>query len=402
MHGTFTGMQKKTAAEVSRPKTGNRKFLPPQNKEAAVFLKRKKKIDYFLLVSAALLLLFSFLMPFKIRYYYSYVDWRTISLLSGLFVITTGLKMSNFFHYISKKMVNRVKYENTLAFLLICISAVFSMFLTNDISILIVVPFTLGLASIIKNDIDKLIILEIIAINAGSLLSPIGNPQNIYIWHKWHIPFFVFTLKMFPLFLVLFLFLIVLTLLISKKVPLLFHSTNNNLKTNKKLLLTSIVSFVAFISSEELKITLYVLPLIIGIYLIFFKGVLKKTNWSLIILFIVLFIDSHMLSSLNITNNLLHFLKLSRTKNLFFSGIALSQIISNVPATLLLADFNVNWRVLAYSVNIGGTGIVTGSLANLIALRLVDSKKLFMRFHIYSFIFLLLSAGSGFILLLIM
>ncbi|NOY09704.1 MAG: anion transporter [Spirochaetes bacterium] len=401
MQGTITDMQRKTAAEVSQPKIENRNVLPPQKKEAANLPEKRRKIDYFLFISLATLFLFSCLMPFKIEHYPEYVDWKTISLLSGLFVITTGLRLSNFFRYISKKMVKRVKYENTLALLLISIAAVFSMFLTNDISILIVIPFTLSLTSIIKNDIDKLIILEIIAVNAGSLLSPIGNPQNIYIWHKWHIPFFVFMLKMFPLFLTLFLFLLVLTLLILKKAPLLYHGTNNNLKTNRKLLFTSIVSFVAFILSEELKITVYVLPVIIGVYLVFFKEVLKKTNWSLVILFIVLFIDIHMLSGLNIINNLLHFLKLSRASNLFFSGIALSQIISNVPATFLLADFNVNWTVLAYSVNIGGAGIVTGSLANLIALRLVDSKKIFMRFHIYSFLFLLLSVGIGFLLLFV-
>ena len=276
------------------------------------------------------------------------------------------------------------------------------MFLTNDISILIVVPLTLSLSSIIKNNIDKLIILEIIAVNTGSLISPIGNPQNIYIWHKWHISFFVFVLKTLPLFLVLFLLLLLFTLVISKKVPILYHSTNNNLKTDKKLLLVSVVSFILFILSEKLNLAVYLLPVIIGVYLVFFKSVLKKTNWSLVILFIVLFIDIHMLSNLTIINKLMHSLNLGQTVNLYFSGIALSQIISNVPATFLLADFNVNWVVLAYSVNIGGAGIVTGSLANLIALRLVDSKKIFLRFHIYSFIFLFLATGAGFLLLLIM
>ncbi|RKX80945.1 MAG: anion transporter [Spirochaetes bacterium] len=381
-------------------KTGNGKNLPPQNKKAADLTKHKKNPDYFLLASLGILFVFICTMPFKIRHYPSYVDWKTISLLSGLFVITSGLRLSNFFHYLSKQMVKRVRHENTLAFLLISIAAIFSMFLTNDISILIIVPITLSLSSTIKNDTHKFIILEIIAVNAGSLLSPIGNPQNIYIWHKWHIPFFKFILHMLPLFTLLFLLLLVFAHLTTKKTPLRYHRKNNNIAVDKKLLVVSVISFILFIVSEELKITLYVLPAILGIYLIFFKKVIKKTNWSLIVLFVVLFIDIHLISELNIIKNLLSSIKPGRTDNLYFSGILLSQIISNVPATFLLANFNVNWKVLVYSVNIGGAGIVTGSLANLIALKLVDSKKIFAKFHIYSFIFLILSTGIGFLLIL--
>ncbi len=364
-------------------------------------LKERKKNDYFFWITIIILFLFSGFSPSKIRNYPAYIDWKTINLLTGLFIITTGLAMSNFFYTFSRKMVKRVRYERTLAFLLIGISAVFAMFLTNDISILIVVPLTLSLSEVIKNDTGKLIILEIIAVNVGSLLSPIGNPQNIFIWHKWHIPFFEFILKMLPVFIVLFMLLLVFAFVMLKRIPLVFHSVNNNMKTDKKLLFVSIISLVIFIISEELHAALYVLPIIFLVYLVFFRKVLKKTNWSLVILFAGIFIDIHMLSDLSLVDKLLRSFRLSNVYNLYFSGILLSQIISNVPATFLLSDYNVNWMVLAYAVNIGGAGIVTGSLANLIALRLVDSRNIFMRFHKYSFLYLLLSAGVGMFLLLI-
>ncbi len=362
-------------------------------------LKKRKKIDFFLCISIIVLFLFSGFSPYKIRYYPAYIDWKTISLLTGLFIITTGLRMSNFFYSVSKKMVKRVRYESTLAFLLVSISAVFSMFLTNDISILIVVPLTLSLSKVIKNDIGKLIILEILAVNTGSLLSPIGNPQNIYIWTRWHIPFFEFILKMLPLFATLFILILIITWVMSKRTPLSFHTVNNNVQTDRKLLFVSIASFIIFVVSEELHVVFYVLPVIFLVYLIFFREVLKTTNWSLVILFAVLFIDIHMLSDLSLIDKLLRSFKLNNVYNLYSSGILLSQMISNVPATFLLADYNVNWMVLAYAVNIGGSGIVIGSMANLIALRLVDSKIIFIRFHKYSFLYLLLSAGAGIILL---
>ncbi len=157
-----------------------------------------------------------------------------------------------------------------------------------------------------------------------------------------------------------------------------------------------------FIISEELNAALYVLPVIFLVYLVLFRKVLIKTNWTLIILFGVLFIDIHMLSDLSLINKVLHFLKLNNVTNLYFSGILLSQMISNVPAALLLSQYSADWIPLAYAVNIGGTGIVTGSLASLIALRLVNSKKTFIRFHKYSFLYLFLSAGIGFLLLTFM
>ncbi len=351
--------------------------------------------DFFFWISIIVLFLFSVLNPEAIRDYPAYVDWKTISLLAGLFVITTGLKMSNFFYSLSKRLVKRVHHESTLAFLLISISAVLSMFLTNDVSILIVIPLTLGLSEVINNDIGKLIILEIIAVNVGSLLSPIGNPQNIYIWHKWQIPFFDFILKMLPLFAVSFILLLGFSLATVKRNPLSFRAIKNDEGTNRSLLLVSIVSFIVFIASEEFYSALYVLPVIIAIYLLFFREVLKKTNWSLIILFVVLFIDIHMISGLSIVDRLLRSLRLDTVRNLYISGILLSQIISNVPATFLLSDYNVDWVVLAYAVNIGGSGIVIGSLANLIALKLADSKNMFARFHKYSLLFLFLSAAAG-------
>ena len=204
---------------------------------------------------------------------------------------------------------------------------------------------------------------------------------------------------MFPLFAALFLLLLIFTFVMSKRISLFFRAVNNNVETDRKLLFVSIVSFIVFIVSEELHAALYVLPVIFLVYLIFFREVLKKTNWSLVILFAVLFIDIHMLSDLSLIDKLLHSFKLNNVYNLYSSGILLSQMISNVPATFLLADYNVNWMVLAYAVNIGGSGIVTGSLANLIALRLVDSKNIFMRFHKFSFLYLLLSTGIGIFLL---
>ena len=143
------------------------------------------------------------LFPWQVVNYPFFVDWRTIATLAGLLMITTGLKESEYFNLFSRKMLKKLKDERNLAIFLIFISIVFSTFLTNDVTLFIVVPLTISFQNMIKSDISKLIIFEAISVNAGSALTPIGNPQNIFLWHKWGISFIAFTIKMIPMVVIL-------------------------------------------------------------------------------------------------------------------------------------------------------------------------------------------------------
>ncbi len=359
------------------------------------------KHDYFFIISIIALIALSIVYPNKIPYYPHYVDWETIIVLSGLFLITTGLKESFFFSFISRKLITRVKYERSLGLVLVLTTAIFSSFLTNDISIMIMIPLTLSLKEKINNDINKIIVLEIIAANIGSLLTPIGNPQNIYIWHKYGLTFFNFTLTMLPLEIILILLLLGLARLVIRKKPLIIKNNTGKDKIRKPLLLVSLLSLIGFITLIEFKLSGYGLITLAIIYLLFFRRVVIKIDWSIIMLFIFLFIDIHVISEIEGVKSLILSLNITKTYPLFLAGILSSQAISNVPATFLLSQYTTNWKVLAYSVNIGGNGTLISSLANVIALKLNKTSGIIKDFHILSFLFLILSAVAGYIILLL-
>jgi len=125
--------------------------------------------------------LFFYLKP-SFKEIYNFIDWKTIRALISLLLITTALKLSNFFEYLSTKSIKYFKTERNLSFVFILLSLFLSMFLTNDITLFILVPLTLAFSSQIKNDLTKLVIFEAIAVNVGSELTPFGNPQNIFLF----------------------------------------------------------------------------------------------------------------------------------------------------------------------------------------------------------------------------
>ncbi len=102
-----------------------------------------------------------------------------------------------------------------------------------------------------------------------------------------------------------------------------------------------------------------------------------------------MFIDLRLVAQIPAVTNFFTLIGINRPENLFITSILSSQVISNVPAAVLLTEYSRNWLIIAYGVNVGGNGIVIGSLANIIALRFIKDKKIWVTFHVYSIVFLL-------------
>ena len=351
------------------------------------------KNDFILFAFFILFVILTMLFPWQIAKYSSFVDWRTIATLAGLLMITTGLKESEYFNLFSRKILEKLKDERNLAIFLISISIIFSTFLTNDVTLFIVVPLTLSFQNIIKSDFSKLIIFEAISVNAGSALTPIGNPQNIFLWHKWGISFIAFMIKMIPLVAVLIAILLIFALIFfkSKKIEFLDKINENGVRRN--LFISSITMFVIYIVSLQLKQFYFILPFIFLFYLIFYrKDVLPKVDWLLLLLFIIIFIDFRVLSSIPVIYGGIHkLLELEHTKSVFLFSAFISQLISNVPASVFVSKFSNCWLGITYGVNIGGNGLAIASLANVIALRMAKNKKIWIDFHKYSIPYFLIT-----------
>lgn len=133
------------------------------------------------------------------------------------------------------------------------------------------------------------------------------------------------------------------------------------------------------------------------LYLIGARYVLARVDWGLLLVFVLMFIDLRLMAQLEPVRHGLAMLALSEPTHLYWAGIGLSQVISNVPAAILLAESSHDWPVMAFAVSVGGFGFMVGSLANLIALRMARDKRAWLVFHVYSMPFLVAAAGIVFL-----
>ncbi len=362
-----------------------------------MLLKRLKDEKLFL----TLLLLMGILLFFNLKalpFLFHYVDWVTIVTLTGLLVISTGIKESNALDRISLKIFQKVRTERGLAFFLVLISALFSMFLTNDITLFIIVPLTLSLQRFLKNDIKKMVIFEALAVNVGSTLTPIGNPQNLLLWHMWKVSFFSFILNMLPLELSMMTVLLGFSACVFKKRKLTVME-RQPFELDKKLSGVSFLFLALYIVLLEFHVARFSVAFLFLFYLLFFRRVLKKVDWFLLFVFILMFMDVHLFSNFPFVVNIVKTMDLSKPLHVFFLSVGFSQIASNVPAAIFVSKFSNLYLPIVYGVNIGGNGFVIGSLANLIALRMVKGRKIYSDFHKYSFVYFFITILIGYGLL---
>ena len=141
----------------------------------------------------------------------SFIDWRTIITLLGLMLLTKGVEVSGYFDFVGRKIINTLHSERRLALFLVFSAALLSSFLTNDVALFIVIPLTITLKKLSSVPIGRLIIFQALAVNAGSLLTPIGNPQNILLWSKSSLSFLGFIGQMAPFGVVMLVSLLLLT-----------------------------------------------------------------------------------------------------------------------------------------------------------------------------------------------
>ncbi|MBF7996352.1 SLC13 family permease [Rahnella laticis] len=335
----------------------------------------------------------------KIMQFPQFVDWDTIITLLGLLMLTKGVEVSGYFDFVGRKMINAIDNERRLALFLVTAAAVLSTFMTNDVALFIVIPLTITLKKLTSLPVTRLIIFEALAVNAGSLLTPIGNPQNILLWNKSGQSFLHFIGQMAPLALVTLVALLIVTGFCFPSRSLKKTANNQGYPFQKRLLASCGVLYVVFIACVDLGLALYGLLAVIMCFLLLARKVLLRIDWPLILVFIVMFIDVRLIVGLDVLQPVFARIYGLPDYGHYLLSIGLSQVISNVPATILMINYLPSGPLLAYAVNAGGFGLAMGSLANLIALRMANDRKIWLKFHFYSFPFLLFSGLAGWFLL---
>jgi di/tricarboxylate transporter len=391
--GELASMNKPLAAAIS-PLPVARNVPHPLR---ALFENLRK--DHIFLILLAGLALLSIMAPNRIAGYPALVDWPTIAALTGLLALTKGLELSGAMQWLGHRLIDAMATERAAALSLVTASALLSTVLTNDVALFIVVPLTLGVCRMTGMPATRLIVFEALAVNAGSALTPIGNPQNLFIWQLSKVSFWHFVLHMAPLVLLTMLVLLTVTACAFGKHPIEASDKQAHAPLDRPLLLVSLALYLPFLVATDLHFERWaVLTVLLTMFLLRTR-VLAQLDWGLLLVFVLMFIDLRLVAGLGAVRDAMLALGLDQPRHLYLAGIAASQVVSNVPAAIALAEYSRDWRVIAYAVNVGGFGLMVGSLANLIALRMSGERRAWISFHLYAVPFLGIAAALGYALL---
>ncbi len=327
--------------------------------------------------------------------YLKLVDWQTIGALAGLLAITQGVERSGMLQATAQRLLARTTDTRQLALLLTAGAALLSALVTNDVSLFLLVPLTRVLATQAHLPLARLVVLEALAVNAGSALTPIGNPQNLYLWHRSGESFAGFMGMMAPTVAVMLCWLFAAVWLLVPREALQLRQGHAEAPVQPRLLALSGVLFVGFVVALDRHWLLAGLGVVLAAFLLLYPRVLRGVDWALLAIIALMFVDLRQLAELPAIASLLHQWPIAEGWRAYLAAIVTSQFISNVPAAILLDPYVRDLPALAAGVSVGGFGCVLGSLANLIALRLAQLPNGLREFHRISIPFLIVCALSA-------
>jgi len=330
--------------------------------------------------------------------YLRLVDWQTVGALAGLLAITQGVERSGMLQAAAARLLSRTTELRNLVFLLAASAAVLSALVTNDVSLFLLVPLTRVLATQAHLPLARLVVIEALAVNAGSALTPIGNPQNLFLWHRSGESFVGFMAMMAPTVAVMLFWLFAAIRFLVPRAPITLKPSTEAAASEPRLLALSGALFVGFVIALDQRWLLAGLAGVFGAFLLLRPRVLLGVDWALLAIIALMFVDLRQLAELAAITALLGQLPIGEGWRAYLAAIVTSQFISNVPATILLEGFVHDLPALAAGVSVGGFGCVLGSLANLIALRLAKLPNGLREFHRISIPFLLVCGASALLL----
>jgi len=312
--------------------------------------------------------------------YINYIDFRTLAILFCLMAVMAGLQKIGLFRYVAEKLLGRVSHIRGLTFILIMLCFFSSMLITNDVALITFVPFTFIVLKMIMGDhserlIVPVVVMQTIAANLGSMLTPIGNPQNLYLYGKTTMNFVSFMLLMLPYTVIAFLLLAVWCLSFryqgEKRIELRIEQICG-ITQYKKQLVTYMSLFVLCILTVAHVIPY---PATLGVVLlvvfILDRHVLKEVDYALLLTFVGFFVFIGNMGRVPAFNA---FIQNIIDGNEVLTGVVASQFMSNVPAALLLSGFTNQYELLIVGTNLGGLGTLIASMASLISFKYIGKE----------------------------
>ena len=305
--------------------------------------------------------------------YIGYIDFRTLGILFGLMVIMQGFQRTGLFDGIGSSLLQKTGKLWQLILVLVMLCFFFSMLITNDVSLLTFVPFSILVLKKCGQEQAMIptVILQTVAANLGSMLTPIGNPQNLYLYGLMDcsIPKFMGILLPYTVMTLVLLLLSLLCIRGKGQEISCRMEEGTEIKQSRKH--RNLIYGLLFLLA--LLVVARILPygvLVTAVFLytiIFDREALKGADYALLVTFVSFFILIGNLGRISLIREALERFVSGRE---ILTGVLASQVISNVPAAVLLSGFTENYRDLLVGVNLGGLGTLIASMASLISFKL--------------------------------
>lgn len=329
-------------------------------------------------IAIVLAVISAFLIP-PDREYLNYIDFRTLALLFCLMTVMAGLQKTGVFSMLAESLLRKVHCIKSLFFILVMLCFFFSMLITNDVALITFVPFSFTVLNKLDSKVrNKLIIpitaMQTVAANLGSMMTPIGNPQNLYLQGISGLGVGEFVLLMLPYTVISFMILAVYSLFGKNKGNVNVYFDNVTKLGNKRRIAVYGILFcvclltVARMIDYKLTLLIVIMSSAVTDYRIF-----SKVDYTLLLTFAAFFVFIGNMGRISVFGNYINSIIDGRE---CLTGVLSSQLISNVPAALLLSGFTDNFKPLIIGVNIGGLGTLIASMASLISFKcLVRENK---------------------------
>ena len=333
--------------------------------------------------------------------YLGYFDVKTLTCLFCVLAVVCALKNIDFFYILARRIVMLFGNARLCILALVYITFIGSMLIANDMALLTFLPlgFFVLSATHKMRYLAFTFIMQNIAANLGGMLTPFGNPQNLYLYTAFQIPTGEFMSIMALPFVLSIALITVCCIIFVKSEPLRLEGTPIALNAPRAFLYLLLFALSIAIVFRGIP---YVLGLIIipSVLLLVDRKALRMVDYPLLFTFVFFFIFSGNMARMEPVRELFSYL-LGKSTLLF--SVASCQVISNVPSAILLSQFTENYADLLVGVNIGGVGTLISSLASLITFREYikhEPKRIgyyVKTFSIFNFAFLLLLTGIMFL-----
>lgn len=338
-----------------------------KGKKKSSFIEFLKK-ECVLVIAVTLAILSSFISIPKM----SYIDFNVLILLFNLMVVVAAFKELKVLDSIAIGLLKKCNTYTSISLALVFITFISSMIVTNDVALITFVPLSIVIARKANINVLKIVVFQTLAANLGSSFTPMGNPQNLFIYSFYNlspIDFFKITLPIVVL-AVLFLVLLVFK---DKKMNLSLDLEDVKIDNKRDVYLFGGLFLIILLSVFHVidyKVTFLITIVMV---LILNKKLFSQVDYSLLITFIGFFIFVGNISTMDVVKNFMEGI-LNSPKSTFLASVLSSQVISNVPATMLLSGFTDHFKELLLGVNIGGMGTLIASLASVISYKIYASE----------------------------